>query len=784
MNLDSLIGQTLDSKYSIERELGRGGMGAVYLATHIGTERPVALKVIVPQFMERAEFVERFKREARAAGRLRHPNVVDVTDFGFANTSQGRVAYLVMEYLDGCTLGEILDEEQQLPLGWTLDIIEQVCSAVHEAHGQGIIHRDLKPDNIWLEPNQRGGYTVKVLDFGIAKLEEPMSGNGEVRQLNRANAVPTQAIDQSGTVADQTNAKTIIENRGGATMIQSGDDEKGTAILSVGNEKGTAILQVSDEKGTAILPAAEILPEDGTAILPGSSRGTQLIEADEGGTKLISRVENTDKSDDASTSELTRVGAVLGTPLYMSPEQCRGERLTAHSDIYSLAVIAYQMLSGKTPFTGNFTEVMDSHKEIAPPPLEAKKVPKNVKKVLFSALAKDKEARPPTAEAFASELRSHSEGFGRLLQKALVIYSEHLPKFLGLAFLLAVPHILLIIIRLVTGTLGATEVISVGSGSFISGVTSFIDFFVRIITAALMVGTVTWLVAHILAFPLKPVSIKAALKAAWEKKRTLFTNVTVSTLIAFLSFGVGGIIGGIASLIVALPLGYFGFGGAAIFVSVTMAVLGVIVVGLFVTSKYMLIAPSIMMEGIKGRAAFRRSSQLIKRSLGTALAISLLIYIVPGLIGFAVGITASTFTRQLALYEKVEKGELRTTTDENGEENFSVSVSPTGVQVKEKDNEKNLTEEEKKARSLSKYRRETISQMLVEVFLAPIMIFITSITSVITALLYFKTRQAGGESMQDLLAKFEDTEHPQSKWQHRIRERLQQSGRISSAERK
>ena len=171
MHYSDLIGQTLDDKYKIERELGRGGMGAVFLATHLGTERPVAIKIIAPQFMKRPEFVERFRREARAAGRLRHPNVVDVTDFGFADADDGQVAYLVMEYLDGCTLGEILEEEKNLPVGWTLDILEQVCSAVHEAHEQGIIHRDLKPDNIWLEPNQRGGYTVKVLDFGIAKLE-------------------------------------------------------------------------------------------------------------------------------------------------------------------------------------------------------------------------------------------------------------------------------------------------------------------------------------------------------------------------------------------------------------------------------------------------------------------------------------------------------------------------------------------------------------------------------------------------------------------------------------
>ena len=194
MSSGNVIGQTLDEKYRIERELGRGGMGTVYLATHIGTGRPVAVKIIAPQFMERAEFVERFRREARAAGRLRHPNVVDVTDFGFSETDNGEVAYLVMEYLDGCTLGEILEEEKKLPLAWSIDILEQVCSAVHEAHEQGIIHRDLKPDNIWLEPNQRGGYTVKVLDFGIAKLEEAHTVNSDANIS--LPTTPTQAISK------------------------------------------------------------------------------------------------------------------------------------------------------------------------------------------------------------------------------------------------------------------------------------------------------------------------------------------------------------------------------------------------------------------------------------------------------------------------------------------------------------------------------------------------------------------------------------------------------------
>src|SRR2546423_12880965 len=114
MGLTELSGEVLDEKYRIDKELGKGGMGAVYLATHLGTDRPVAIKVITPQFTRNDEFVERFRREAKAAGRLRHPNVVDVTDFGFAQVDSDRVAYLVMEYLDGCTLADILAEENRL----------------------------------------------------------------------------------------------------------------------------------------------------------------------------------------------------------------------------------------------------------------------------------------------------------------------------------------------------------------------------------------------------------------------------------------------------------------------------------------------------------------------------------------------------------------------------------------------------------------------------------------------------------------------------------------------
>src|SRR3989442_11713049 len=237
-SLDRYVGQILDDKYRLERLLGQGGMGAVYLATHLGTDRYVALKLIAPQFMRNREFVERFKREARAAGRLRHPNVIDVTVFGFARSKNESVAYLVMEYLDGCTLSDVLAEEDRLPLYWVVDIIEQVCAAVHEAHQQGIIHRDLKPDNIWLEPNGLGGYRVKVLDFGIAKLAEAGNISPEISPVHQSTEnTPTMQFSQipmaatAAAGAGEAEATRIavspLSNLESETLIQSGNQAAG-----------------------------------------------------------------------------------------------------------------------------------------------------------------------------------------------------------------------------------------------------------------------------------------------------------------------------------------------------------------------------------------------------------------------------------------------------------------------------------------------------------------------------------------------------------------------------
>ena len=405
MGFGNVVGQVVDGKYSIERQLGKGGMGTVYLATHIGTGRPVAVKVIAPEFMRREEFVERFRREARAAGRLRHPNVVDVTDFGFSKMENGEdAAYLVMEYLDGCTLGEVLDEEKQLPLEFSIDILEQVCSAVEEAHRQGIIHRDLKPDNIWLEPNQRGGYTVKVLDFGIAKLEETSFGE-LTDQIPYEATTKTQSIDGKKTVVDGDQSETRVDKNVGTIAAES-------ETVALQNESNT----MASEAGTIIQPetenSKEVSLEDGTAILP--SNKTQALDTpDSARTRVIEKKGETSADRDKQTAALTKVGAVLGTPLYMSPEQCRGETLTQHSDIYSLAVIVYQMLSGKTPFEGDYLKVMEGHKAEEPPPLNKKKIPKKLKAIVMQSLAKDVNERPDTAEALASKLRASSEGLGR-----------------------------------------------------------------------------------------------------------------------------------------------------------------------------------------------------------------------------------------------------------------------------------------------------------------------------------------------------------------------------------
>ncbi len=772
MQISNIVGKDLDGKYRIEKELGRGGMGAVYLATHLGTERPVAVKIIAPQFMKRAEFVERFRREARAAGRLRHPNVVDVTDFGFAHTDDGEVAYLVMEYLDGCTLGEILDEEKRLPVSWTLDIIEQISSAVHEAHQQGIIHRDLKPDNIWLEPNQRGGYTVKVLDFGIAKVDghyDPEEARELDRELDLEIAeTAARAAKATETVALSPHSDTMHDGSG---HTQAG---AGGTLSASPDVNSTAVL----EGETMIQPIASL--KDGHETGDADSVGTRILDADSDGeiSAEASGGSATSLRTFTSDTNLTRVGAVLGTPLYMSPEQCRGERLDARSDVYSLGVITYQMLSGKTPFEGNFREVMEAHKTMEPPPLTAKKVRRKMRKVIVGALSKDPADRPQSAEAFAIGLRSRSEGILGLLRNAAMIYTEHLPKFILLSTFFWIPMLVFTAVLVGVNFLGVSGVIPETIAQLTGAVLSILIAAAGAFTSFMIVGTITWIVTQNMAVPLRPLSLRAALRALRSKWRTFAFTGMLSTLMALVGSFAAGFAVFILLMLGSMPFG--GFEGAMPIVAVAIGGVVGLIAFVVLSVGLMLLGPSIMMEDSRGLKAVRRSIELVRRAWVTAMNTFIILFLVPlitasimtGIVNLAAGRIDPTIVQKESSGLKVDVGDDAEAKAPGGDGNGSLQIgiaSGSGAGIK-------ITDPDPDVRKRLKH---TLMDTMMQILILPVQIIITSFTAIIIALLYLKTRQVGGESLQSLLYHFEESGRPRKRWQERIKRRLGQSGRIS-----
>lgn len=284
---DPLVGTEFVGKYLIKQVLGRGGMGAVYLAEHQLMRRKVAIKVLLTRMLEDDSSRKRFEHEARIASQLSHPNAVTLFDFGI----EGGLPYLVMEYVEGSTLKKLLKEEGALSVSRTVALLSQLEGALSQAHRMGIVHRDLKPDNIVLTRSDTGLEVPKILDFGISK-------------------------------AVQSSEEAAAEDTG-----------------------------------------------------------------------------------------LTQTGMVIGTPRYLAPEQARGEKVDQRTDVYSLGIMTYEMLSGKAPFSeGTILEVIAQHLHTEAPKLSevAKDIPPKITTVVASALAKDPKDRPESVAAYVAALREAS----------------------------------------------------------------------------------------------------------------------------------------------------------------------------------------------------------------------------------------------------------------------------------------------------------------------------------------------------------------------------------------
>ena len=587
--LSRYVGQVLDAKYRLERLLGSGGMGAVYLATHLGTDRYVALKIIAPEFMRNVEFVERFKREARAAGGLRHPNVVDVTDFGFAEAGKDKVAYLVMEYLDGCTLGDVLAEEKQLPVEWVVDILEQVCSAVHEAHQQGIVHRDLKPDNIWLEPNRLGGYRIKVLDFGIAKLGETTV------------ALPEQDTTTGSPPQDGLRMAAAVTSPAKANQTQLAASEAATQIVNQ-SEVSTQIIGQSEASTRPQVGGATNIAKS-----PDDDDGDRTLLFDQPTSRMVRGASSSGSQLTQQSSELTRIGAIMGTPAYMSPEQCAAKSLDARSDIYSLGVIAYQMLAGEPPFAGDTGSVIREHIEKPPPPLREhnKKVPKRVAGTVMSALAKNPEDRPQTALAFANSLRAQAQTIGTLYRRAFALYSEHFPTFLKLSLTAHVPFIVTTILIVVLQLMERAQPPGWSARNIAIVATmvcvGLLHVIAQFLAAATISGVTAVIVTQLSAAPLRPVHLQDAigvLKRLWKPFLKTAIRVTLRIVIGY--------------VLLLIP-------------------------GIIMTIRYALWAPVVLLERLQGKAAMRRARELASRSWRTVIIVSVLQFLIPTVFGAIIG---------------------------------------------------------------------------------------------------------------------------------------------------
>jgi serine/threonine-protein kinase len=251
--VDELVGKTLAGKYRIDEFLSEGGMGTVYRATHTLMDKTVAVKVLHPALAADDKIVARFSREARAASRLSHPHALSVTDFG---EDEGGVVFLVMEYLNGVTLKEIIRGEGPMALSRAVEIMRQVCGALDAAHSENVVHRDLKSDNIMLL-DMAGGDWVKVLDFGIAKIQETDGKDPELTAPNLIIGTPQYMSPEQCSQSSEIDARSDIYSLGVILFEMFAGHVPFTAESST----GVMMKQLQDEPPDLLKERADLSPE-------------------------------------------------------------------------------------------------------------------------------------------------------------------------------------------------------------------------------------------------------------------------------------------------------------------------------------------------------------------------------------------------------------------------------------------------------------------------------------------------------------------------------------------
>ncbi len=254
----SLIGTLLGGRYQIQRLIGEGGMGRVYEARHVEIDKRVAVKVLHPVYTHMPEVVSRFRREARAASKIGHPAIVDITDSG--TTPHGSV-YFVMEFLEGIDLADLLAQQGRLHVDRAVNIAGQVCRALAAAHDAGIVHRDLKPENIFLITRDGNPDFVKIVDFGIAQTAEfEEARSGRLTRPGMAMGTPEYMAPEQAA-GKNADARADIYALGAILyeMIGGKPPHQGDNIMEVLSRKATERPTPLSESRPEVLPELEAI---------------------------------------------------------------------------------------------------------------------------------------------------------------------------------------------------------------------------------------------------------------------------------------------------------------------------------------------------------------------------------------------------------------------------------------------------------------------------------------------------------------------------------------------